>query len=156
MEKLKILTHVKSADAENMRPGTAVQVVADDLTDKTFRGKITLVQELANFSGDESSVEIEVANPNNTLKIGMAASVSLPMEEPRHGIFVPPGALVQTRGREGYVFVVENGKSRQRPIVSGTEYENQIEVLSGLDPGEVVVVKGADRLRDGSRVLALE
>jgi membrane fusion protein (multidrug efflux system) len=156
MEKLKILTHVKSADAENMRPGTAVQVVADGLPDKTFRGKITLVQELANFSGDESSVEIEVANPNNTLKIGMAASVLLPTEEPRHGIFVPPGALVQTRGREGYVFVVENGKARQRPIVFGAEYEKQIEVLSGLDPGEVVVVKGADRLRDGSRVLALE
>jgi multidrug efflux pump subunit AcrA (membrane-fusion protein) len=51
---------------------------------------------------------------------------------------------------------VENGKARQRPIVFGAEYEKQIEVLSGLDPGEVVVVKGADRLRDGSRVLALE
>ena len=153
---LKILSHVKNVDLEKIRPGTAAQVVADALPDKVFRGKVTQVQELANFTGDESSVEVEVANPNGALKIGMAASASLPLEERRDGIFVPSGALVPTQGQQSHVFVLENGKARQKRVIFGKEQDGQIEVLSGLEPGQIVIVKGVDRLRDGSRVLAVE
>ena len=152
---LKILSHVKTVDLEKIRPGTAAQVVAEGAPDKVFRGKVTQVQELANFTGDESSVEIEVANPDGALKIGMIASASLPLEERRDGIFLPIGARVTTGGQQTHLFVLENGKARQKKVVLGKEQDGQIEVLSGLEPGQVVIVKGVDRLRDGSRVLAV-
>jgi membrane fusion protein (multidrug efflux system) len=130
--------------------------VVDAMPDETFRGKVTQVHELANFSGDESSVEIEMADPNRALKTGMPASASFPLGEQRDGIFLPKGALIQTQGREGHLFVLENGKARQRVVIAGNEHASEIEVVSGLEPGEVVVVRGIERLRDGSRVLAVE
>jgi membrane fusion protein (multidrug efflux system) len=155
-ETLKILVNLKSRDTETMRPGTIVQVVADALPDRVFRGRVTQIQELANFTGDESSVEIETANPSGVLKIGMAASVSLPLDDRHEGIFVPRGALVQTQGIESYVFVLQSGKARQRTVTCGKEYDSRMEIVSGLEVGEVVVVKGVERLRDGSRVLPVQ
>jgi RND family efflux transporter MFP subunit len=154
-ETLKIVAHVKSADTENLAPGVATQVVVDALPDKVFRGKVTQIQELANFSGDESSLEIEIPNANRALKIGMAASASLPLGESRDGIFIPATALVQTQAGRSHVFVIENGKARRKELVLGKEQDGEIEVLAGLERDVAVVVKGVERLHDGSRVLAV-
>jgi RND family efflux transporter MFP subunit len=155
-ETLKLLAQMKSIDTEKIRPGTPTQVVVDTMPDKMFRGKVTQVHELANFSGDESSVEIEMGKPHSSLKTGMPASASFPVGEQRDGIFLPKGALIQTQGREGHLFILENGKARRRIVICGDEQDSQIEVVSGLEPGELVVVTGIERLRDGSRVLAVE
>ena len=155
-ETLKLLAHMKSSDSEKIRPGTPTQVVVDALPGKIFIGKVTQVHELANFSGDESSVEIEMADADGSLKTGMQASASFPMGEQRDAIFLPKEALIQTQGRESHLFVLEDGKARQRTVISGNEHASQIEVVSGLEPGEVVVVTGIERLRDGSRVLAVD
>jgi RND family efflux transporter MFP subunit len=155
-EKLKVVAHVKSVDAEKISAGTTSQIRVDALADKVFRGKVTQVQELANFFGDESSLEIEIPNPSNALVIGMAATVSLPIEEQRDGIFIPLGALVETSAGPSHVFIIEEGKARRKEAVFGKQHGGEIEVLSGLHAGEAVVAKGVERLRDGSRVLALE
>ena len=155
-ETLKFFAEVKSADTKNIVAGTPGEIVVDGLPEKVFRGKVTRIQELANFSGDESSLEVELANPGNALTIGMAATVSLPLEDPRDGIFVPLSARVQTEAGPSHVFVLEEGKARRKEAVFGKPQGSEIEVLSGLQPGELVVAKGVERLRDGSRVLAVE
>ena len=126
------------------------------MPEKVFRGKVTQIQELANFSGDESSLEVELANPGNALTIGMAATVSLPLDDPREAIFVPLSARVKTEAGPSHVFVLEEGKARRKEAIFGKQQGSEIEVLSGLQPGELVVAKGVERLRDGSRVLAVE
>jgi RND family efflux transporter MFP subunit len=156
MEKVKVLARVKSVDAADIRAGTPSQIVADALPEKNFRGKVTQIQEVANFSGDESSLEIEVANSSNALKIGMTVTLSMPLEEQREGIFVPLGAVVQSAPGLNHIFVIEDGKARRKEAVFGKQQGGEIEVVSGLQAGEAVVAKGVERLRDGSRVLALE
>jgi membrane fusion protein (multidrug efflux system) len=86
----------------------------------------------------------------------MAATVSLPLEEPRDGIFIPTSALVQTETGRGYVFVIEEGRARRKEAIFDKQQGSEIEVLSGLQPGELVVARGVERVRDGSRVLAVE
>jgi multidrug efflux pump subunit AcrA (membrane-fusion protein) len=86
----------------------------------------------------------------------MFASVSLPLERARTGVFIPAGTLVENQTGRSQVFVLENGKARRREVVFGQEQDGQVEVISGLERGEVVVVKGPDRLHDGSRVLAVQ
>jgi RND family efflux transporter MFP subunit len=113
------------------------------------------VQEAANFSGDEWSVEIETPNPGGALRFGMPASVSLPSGERRDGIFIPRTALFEIRG-ESCLYVIEGGKARQRNVALGKKYDDKIEVLSGVKPGEDVIVSGTEHLRDGSRVRVVE
>lgn len=154
-ETMKLWINLKSADAEGIKPGMAAQVKVDAFPQRNFRGKVTQVQEAANFSGDEWSVEIETPNPGGALRFGMPASVSLPSGERRDGIFIPRTALFEIRG-ESCLYVIEGGKARHRNVAPGKNHDDKIEVVSGLKPGEEVVVSAIERLRNGSRVRVVE
>jgi membrane fusion protein (multidrug efflux system) len=75
--------------------------------------------------------------------------------ERRNGIFVPSTALINGDVRPG-VYVNEGGIARQRYITPGERNNGEIEVVSGLEPGDAVIVNGAERLVDGSRVRVVE
>jgi hypothetical protein len=63
-------------------------------------------------------------------------------------MFVPPPALVR-RGQLEILFIAVEGKAELRLVRAGKQTSQGIEILSGLAPGEVVVVEGAGLLRDG-------
>jgi membrane fusion protein, multidrug efflux system len=64
-----------------------------------------------------------------------------------------PRAAVGRRGQLERVFVVDQGNvARMRLVTTGKTYGDRVEILSGLDPGERVVVEGAERVTDGGRV----
>lgn len=144
-ETMKLWVTLKSTDAKGIRPGMTAHVKVNAFPQRDFRGKVTQVQEAANFSGDESSVEIEMPNPGGALKFGMPASVSLAAIERRDGIFIPGAALIEIQG-ERCLYVIEGGKARQRNITVGKNHDDKIEVVSGLRPGEAVIVSGIERL----------
>jgi multidrug efflux system membrane fusion protein len=67
---------------------------------------------------------------------------------------VVPVAAVRTGGQGDYVFVVQDDRSvKLRPVVRGQAMADKVQIASGLSIGEKVVTEGADRLRDGSRVM---
>ena len=63
-----------------------------------------------------------------------------------------PTSAVQQRGQLEMVFVVTNNIARMRLVKTGRQGDGRVEILSGLAAGEVIVVKGATRLRDGQPV----
>ena len=82
---------------------------------------------------------------------GQSMTVQIPVGEPRALLAVPKDALVQARG--GWtVFVAEEGKAQPRPVMIGLPLGDRYEVLSGLQQGDVVVVRGNERLRPGQDI----
>ena len=55
-------------------------------------------------------------------------------------------------GQRDAVWVVSNGKARKRLVRIGAQGESRDQILEGLRPGERIVVRGADRVRDGQQV----
>lgn len=80
-----------------------------------------------------------------------SAVLHLPVGKPRMAVTVHKDALVNSRGNQ-IVFVVEKDRARARKIVIGEAVGGRFEIRSGLEPGEIVVVRGNERLRDGTRV----
>jgi RND family efflux transporter MFP subunit len=152
---LMIMLRMKRQEAEKLAVGANAAIDVAENSAETFRGSVTQVHELANFDGDELSVDVEVANPRGVLKFGSSADVSFILVDRRDGIFVPQAALIHDHGVPG-VYVCEGGIARWRHIVSGKNYGGEIEVISGLRPDEWVVIKGIERLTDGARVRATE
>ena len=75
----------------------------------------------------------------------------MPLERRQSVVAVPVDALVD-QGEETFVYVVEGGRALRRPVETGILDGDQVEIVSGLDPGETVVVTGQDNLFDGARV----
>ncbi|MGI9422751.1 MAG: efflux RND transporter periplasmic adaptor subunit, partial [Hyphomicrobiaceae bacterium] len=85
--------------------------------------------------------------------IGSSVTLQLPVSAPRKVISVPKDALLQGRG--GWmVYVVSDNKAQPRPVKLGQAVQARIEILSGISVGDVVVVRGNERLRPGQAVRA--
>jgi len=81
------------------------------------------------------------------LRLGLFGRVAVPVGEttvPR----VPASALVQ-RGQMELVFIVTEGRAQLRLVKAGKRHGDEVELVSGVSPGEQVVVEGAADLRDG-------
>ena len=71
----------------------------------------------------------------------------------KHGATLVPTAAVQRNAQATYVYVVKPDSTvTVRPITIGTTEGDDSEVVSGLAPGDVVVMTGVDKLQEGSRV----
>ncbi|MEM1074526.1 MAG: efflux RND transporter periplasmic adaptor subunit [Pseudomonadota bacterium] len=85
------------------------------------------------------------------LAIGQSITVNIPISAPRDVLTVPKDALVQARG--GWtVFVAQDGTAQPRPVQIGVALGERFEVLGGLAEGDVVVVRGNERLRPGQEI----
>jgi membrane fusion protein (multidrug efflux system) len=154
-DPLRVIVHLHSVTAENIRTGTAVTVSVDASPEREYRGFVKQINDVANFAGDQSALEVEVANPTGALKFGTPVTLSFLSGARHDGIFVPETAVIQSEGTP-LVYVKEGAVVRRRNITPGKHYNGEIEVISGLEPGDAVVVNGAERLIEGSRVRAVE
>ena len=86
-----------------------------------------------------------------TAAVGQSITVQIPVGEPRMLLSVPKDALVQARG--GWtVFVAQEGQAQPRGVSLGLPVGDRYEVLSGLQEGDLVVVRGNERLRPGQAI----
>lgn len=84
---------------------------------------------------------------------GKSVTLQVPVSAPRAALTILKDALVQSGG--GWtVFVAEEGEARPRPVEIGQADGLRIEVLSGLEEGDMVVVRGNERLRPGQPINA--
>ncbi len=87
----------------------------------------------------------------NNVAVGQSLTVDIPLGAARTALTVPKDALIQ--GRNGWtVFVAEENKAQPRPVQLGTPMGDRYEVLNGLLDGDLVVVRGNERLRPGQDI----
>ncbi len=100
-----------------------------------------------------ATVEILIDNPEGTLKPGMFAKVTVPVEVHTDAILISRASLVEdSNTKTQNVFVIENGVSQRRVVEIGLLRGGAVEVLSGLTEGEAVVTAGQHSLKQGESV----
>jgi membrane fusion protein, macrolide-specific efflux system len=82
---------------------------------------------------------LEVANPDRKLRIGMTAQVSIILDRAQDVLTIPSGAL-QTGPDGAMVQVLENGRAVDRPVTAGLDDKVNVEITSGLEAGELVIL----------------
>jgi len=153
VSKLKLEVTVNEQQVSTLKTGSPVKVKASVFPDKEYSGKVTFIAPKA----DESlnfPIEIEIAgNPNNELKAGMYGSAIFESKGTQQApvITIPRNAFVGGVGNN-QVFVVKDSVARLTKIVSGRILGDEVEVLQGLNEGEVVVTSGQINLQDGTKV----
>lgn len=97
-------------------------------------------------------VEVLAKNPDRRLRPGMFVRAEIVLDS-RQDVPVIPTDAVINRGGKWVVFVVEAQRAKQREVELGLVSEERVEILSGLNVGEKVVINGQDTLSDGAKVL---
>jgi membrane fusion protein (multidrug efflux system) len=89
------------------------------------------------------------ADKEGLLKPGMFARVKISLEEKQKIIFIPEAALKDKKENQGTVFTVKSNTLSERNVVLGRLLGDEREIISGLAPGEVVVLRPIAALQDG-------
>jgi RND family efflux transporter MFP subunit len=139
---------VEESLSARMRPGDRVRVRIDAIG-ATLDGTITRVVPALDPATRTSMLKIALP-ADARLRSGLFAEVEFPVGE-RKGITVAESAIVRRGQLEGVYVVGEGEIASLRLVKSGRARDGRVEILSGLNAGEVVVLDGS-QIRDGSRV----
>jgi multidrug efflux system membrane fusion protein len=123
-----------------------------DDTTKIESGKLLTIDNQIDTSTGTYKLKAVFNNDRNTLFPNQFVNIHLLADVKRNLVIVPAPAI--QRGPQGtYVYVVQNGKTAKiQPVTVAQTTENTVGLSAGLDPGDLVVVDGQDKLQDGSNV----
>jgi RND family efflux transporter MFP subunit len=145
---LRLVADVPSLLASRVLPDSKLAVRVDTLTDP-ITGTVAEISPAADPASRTVLMKVDLPETAG-LSTGQFGRLAVPVGEATF-LFVPPTALVR-RGQLEILFVAADGKAQMRLVRTGKETPQRIEILTGLAPGESVVVEGAGNLRDGQPV----
>jgi RND family efflux transporter MFP subunit len=143
-----------------VEPGQDVTAILDAYPDRPIPSKVRTVIPTADRQKATVKVRISIINLDkyNFILPDMGVKVSFegpkevtPANGPEAKAYVPKGAI-RTDAGNSYVFLVRDGKVERRAVSVGIDRGTDVAILAGVSPGDSLVVKGPESLRDGDKV----
>jgi len=126
--------------------GQPVTVAVDAFPGTPFTGRIFAIEPQIDEKSRTVLLRAQVPNTNGKLKPGLFARVSLQLENRASAIVIPEQAIVP-QGKDAFVYrVLEGGKTELTKVEIGGRRPGEVEIVSGLSAGDVVVTEGAMKL----------
>ncbi len=151
--KLRLVAPVPEADAESIVPGTRVGFTVPAYPGVTFYGVVRRPAFSLDTKTRTMPVELDVENASRKLAPGMFAELTWPVRRRQASLLVPPSAIVTTTERI-FVIRVKDGAAEWVDVRRGAASGDRVEVFGKLQEGDLVVRRGSDELREGTKVAA--
>jgi RND family efflux transporter MFP subunit len=147
-------TGVSDAEWANIVLGDKAMVTLDAFPGKTFNARVTNRSLAADPMNGSFSVELRVDLNGEKPATGMFGKASILTGKVTYTTVIPYAALLEADGDKGYVFVTNNKKTVERKEVKlGRMYNDRVEVLSGLENNNLIVIAGSAYLSDKSTIV---
>jgi RND family efflux transporter MFP subunit len=147
----RVMLSVPEAVAAQLRPGADADVFVASLGGRAFKGRVVRTAGALDAATRTMLTEVDVPNGDGTLLPGMYAQVRLAVTHAAPALLLPANALV-VRATGPQAAVLRDGRVHFAKLTLGRDLGTDIEVLSGLDDGAVVVLNPSDDVTDGAAV----
>ncbi|MGI6066447.1 MAG: efflux RND transporter periplasmic adaptor subunit [Bacillota bacterium] len=160
-DELQIETGINEIDAAQLKVGDKVEISSNALLDEPLSGSIDDISPIAEVvttsQGEQTQVKIKVSVDKSeemaVLKPGYNVNLKVIIHEKEEALLVPFEAVVEN-GEKDLVFVVGvDGIVSQREVKTGLSNELFVEIISGLNEGEKVVLSPGEEIKDGVKVI---
>jgi len=169
---LRVETHIPERFVTAIRQGLGAQVRLEAIPGEVFYAEIDELSPVLNPASRTLMIRLRFVNrvsgtnaagqtiyyskPGDRVKAGMYATVSLVTRTRANVPVIPRNSVISTYGSRIVFVIDENNIARRHAVELGIENEEFVEVLSGLNPGDRVVIAGQNFLSDGDPVRVLE
>lgn len=151
---IKVDFDISSLFLSSLKPGLPIIGKVDAYTDREFTGEVKTVDTQVDPVTRTVTVRAELPNPDRLLKPGLLMTIVL-LKNERDALLIREEALVK-RGEKNFVFLTgkTDGKdiAREQEIQIGGRQRGVVEVLSGLEAGDQVVVHGTQKVRNNGPI----
>jgi RND family efflux transporter MFP subunit len=148
---LLIRVFVPTSDSVKLKTGMPAEVTTEIIEGYIFQGSVKLINPRVDVQTGTVKVTIEVFDETRNLKPGMFVEAKIVIGKKENVLVIPRKAILFKQNKT-YVFVMNQNQVSQREITLGLTEEDHVEILSGLEQGEVIVTVGVEGLEDGERI----
>lgn len=153
---VKILAEIPELHASAIKLGTPVSVTFDAVPGDTMRGKISYIGKTVSPTNRTLPVEIVLENRLGKLKPEMVAKVRVVLASRSNALMISENVVFQVDRDRLVVYVENNGTAEERIVTLGGRQGNVVEIVSGLKPGDRVIISGFQKLVNGNPVNVVE
>ncbi len=152
LSKVVARAYLTPQQASRLHVGDAAAVTAENGRAE-IPGKVTVVSPALDPNSTTIQVWVEAANPGGHLKPGTSVTVSIVTSTVKDALVVPAEAILSAADGTNSVMVIGNDRVAHAVAVrTGVRQDDDLQILSGLQPGQQVVTQGAYGLPDGAKV----
>jgi len=149
IDQLKAKITVSDKDISKIKLNQKTIITTESYPDLQFIGKVSFVSPEADPMSGTFTVEIKIDNKDHKLKPNQFVNLSIAVKEQKDALVIPKSAFIRD---SSVVFVAVNNIAEQRSVVPGIESEDEIQVLSGVQKGEMVIFSGNVGLKDSTKI----
>ncbi|NMF96090.1 efflux RND transporter periplasmic adaptor subunit [Aromatoleum toluolicum] len=149
---LKVDFRLPETYLAQIRPGQKLELASDAVAGRQFAAVVSAIDPLVDEQGRAVVMRATLQNEGLRLRPGMFARVRLILEERANVAVVPEEALVAAPGDVQFVYRVVDGKAQRVEVKTGARRGARVEIVKGVQAGDVVVTAGQLKLRDGAAV----
>ena len=138
-----------------LRNGMNVSAQSPAYPDHKFNGTVTAISSRIDPDTRTLTIRAQIPNPDRLLKPGMLLTVNL-VKDRSQSLIIPEEAVILEKDKKFALVVTAENTVEKKEIVTGRRSPGKVEVISGLNAGHRVVIKGITRVRTGTSVNVVE
>lgn len=147
--RVKIEIEVSSRDIARIAKGMTALIHVNAFPDRVFQGKVSIVNLTADPMTKKFGVQITADNPDLSLRPNTFGRVALEVSTHEDALVIPQNAVLENK----YVFVAQDDDTVMiKEVTLGLQNSDMVEVVSGIEAGDLVVVEGNYGLEEGSKI----
>jgi len=151
LDPLLALLHVPEQEMSKLKKNQPAELTFDALKGKFFKGHIKRISPVVDPQTGTVKVTVQVRDISGQLKPGMFTRVNI-IHDVRKNVILAPKSSIISEDRNSKVFVVQDSLALQKFVELGYMNTTHVQVLSGLQPGDLVVTTGKASLKDSTLV----
>ena len=151
IQTLRVFVAIPELYSRAARPGSTATLTLEEFPGRSFDGRLVRTANAIDLTSRTLLVEVDVDNPRGELLPGAYVFVHLKLPGQRAAVTVPASTLL-FRAEGLQVAVVRNGQAQLVPVAIGRDDGQSVEIVSGLQPTDQVIVSPSDSLTSGTRV----
>jgi membrane fusion protein (multidrug efflux system) len=148
---VRLQVAVPEAEASHIAKDQPATLTVEGLPKRVFEGKITRFSYALEETTKTMLAEIELPNPKLELRPGMYANVKIGIERKEDALLVPVEAVLIEKANAS-VFVIFENKAKKTPVKIGFNDGARVEIMSGIEPKDFVILLGKRALNNGQAV----
>ena len=148
---LRLSTWVSESNLPNLRIGQEASIFSTANPEERFTARLIRISPIVDPTYGKVKVTFEVPNPRGAIRPGQYVELKLTLDTHKNVLLMPKRALVFEAGQP-IVYIVQDTLALRRPIRTGLTTGNIVEIISGVNECDSIIVEGQATLKDSSRI----
>ena len=152
VREVELFGNVPALYLGKIRVGQTLRISTDAFSGKEFAGRVVAISPAIDPATNVGLVRIRMANGAGLLRLGMFLTAQVPLETHPQALVVPPQAVYRDQEGKPQVYRVQGENAEAVPVQVGLETQDRVELLSGVQAGDTLILTGGYGLGARSRI----